>query len=208
MIITSLLLYGSYLVLFVFSTICLAAGLYYIAELVEEYTMFTKKVIRYTIFIIAGIHVLLLFFENFPIWYVLLGLVAHGIYYSLLNEFPFIELTNWKFVLSVVFIIVDHCAWFYYFSQHFMEFQEVVAFFIICVWLVPFAYFISLSANESTLPYGIVSSSGEVTAEDFTYGYGSRKRGKRTSSFMVLLNWLKKKKDSIFPNSTTNQKLF
>jgi hypothetical protein len=59
----------------------------------------------------------------------------------------------------------------------------------------------------------LISLAGEeVTADDFTYAMGSRKRGKRASSFMVLLGWLKKKKETVFPNFGTsgnrNQKLF
>lgn len=56
-------------------------------------------------------------------------------------------------------VIVDHFSWFYHFSTvYYLDFNEIVAFFLLCVWLVPFMYFISLSANESTLPYGVNKS--------------------------------------------------
>lgn len=32
--------------------------------------------------------------------------------------------------------------------------MDIAAFFGLCVWLIPFAYFISLSANDNTLPTG------------------------------------------------------
>jgi len=58
-----------------------------------------------------------------------------------------------------------------------------------------------MSANDNTLPYGIISSSGEeVTADDFTFPVGSRKRGKKTSRLMYFFNYLKKKKDQYLPN--------
>lgn len=41
----------SYIILFFFFLICLASGLFYIAELIEEHTMITKKWIRYTIIV-------------------------------------------------------------------------------------------------------------------------------------------------------------
>ena len=46
----------------------------------------------------------------------------------------------------------DHCLWFYYFTQYYYPFNEIFAFFIILVWLVPFTFFLSLTANENTLP--------------------------------------------------------
>lgn len=33
-------------------------------------------------------------------------------------------------------------------------FSQILAIFFICVWIVPFAFFVSLSANENTLPIG------------------------------------------------------
>ena len=46
----------------------------------------------------------------------------------------------------------NHCLWFYYFSYHYYQFSQILAYFFICVWLVPFGFFISLSANENVLP--------------------------------------------------------
>lgn len=48
--------------------------------------------------------------------------------------------------------VTDHCIWFIYFSNNYYPFREILAFFTICVWLIPFGFFISLSANENTLP--------------------------------------------------------
>jgi len=210
MIVQYLVRYTFYLLMFALTVICMGSGLYYLAEIVEEYTVLTKKIIKYTTFIVIGIHVLILIWEDtFPWTYILTGILAHIAYLLLLKDFPFIELTNPFFILAAVAVLADHCLWFMYFNMNYMEFEEVIAFFTICVWLVPFLYFISLSANENTLPYGIISSSGEeVTTEDFTYPLGSRKRGKRASRFLVLLNFLKRKKDSLFPSSNRNQKLF
>lgn len=67
-LITAALLYTSYAFMFALATISLAAGmcacwwrllliwiaragLFYIAELVEEHTVLTKKIIKYTIFV-------------------------------------------------------------------------------------------------------------------------------------------------------------
>ena len=50
---------GGYLFL-VFIAVCLATGLYYLAEIVEEYTRFTKRVLSWAIKITIVLHVALL----------------------------------------------------------------------------------------------------------------------------------------------------
>jgi len=211
MMITTLILWISYFMVTLFSVLCLATGLYYLAEVVEEYAVISRKLIKYSIFAVVGIHLLMFFFEVFPWMYISVGLGSHATFYLLLKEFPFIELSNPKFILSVFCVIVDHSLWFYHFTQNYMEFNEIASFFLVCVWLVPFGFFISMSANDNTLPYGIISSSGEeVTADDFTFPVGSRKRGKKTSRLMYFFNYLKKKKDQYLPNLNPahSQKMF
>jgi hypothetical protein len=51
-----------------------------------------------------------------------------------------------------VLVLIDHFVWFQYFTRHYTPFMDIAAFFGICVWLIPFAYFISLSANDNALP--------------------------------------------------------
>lgn len=57
-----------------------------------------------------------------------------------------------SFFYSIVLVFADHFLWFQYFTAHYKPFMDIAAFFGICVWLVPFAYFISLSANDNALP--------------------------------------------------------
>lgn len=54
--------------------------------------------------------------------------------------------------VSIVLVFVDHFLWFNYFTKHYRPFMDIASFFGLCVWLVPFAYFISLSANDNALP--------------------------------------------------------
>ncbi|RCH97769.1 hypothetical protein CU097_013272 [Rhizopus azygosporus] len=56
------------------------------------------------------------------------------------------------FIFSLVLVFADHFLWFRYFTAHYKPFMDIAAFFGLCVWLVPFAYFISLSANDNALP--------------------------------------------------------
>eukprot|EP01116_Phalansterium_solitarium_P025123 TRINITY_DN9471_c0_g1_i1.p1 TRINITY_DN9471_c0_g1~~TRINITY_DN9471_c0_g1_i1.p1 ORF type:complete len:214 (+),score=81.80 TRINITY_DN9471_c0_g1_i1:135-776(+) len=213
MIALTVLIYIAYILGFLFMTICVACGLFWLAELTEEYTVLTKKVLRLTILAVVALHVLLMVFENMPSSYLLLGIVAHGVYYSLLKDFPFIDLYSVKFVTSAVCVIGSHTAWFFWFRENYMEFGEVASFFIVCVWMVPFAYFLSLSANDYTLPYGVTASSGEeVTADDFGNPFNpnaANKKRKRGSTFLAFVNFLKARKDSLFPSrARSSQKLF
>lgn len=49
-------------------------------------------------------------------------------------------------------ILVNHYLAFQHFGEMFHSFSEVMAYFTLCQWLVPFALFVSLSANENVLP--------------------------------------------------------
>jgi hypothetical protein len=161
-IFTILVLFG-YLFGFVFSCLSLACGLYWCAELVEEYSQMTKKVITYTIYTILAIHVLLYLEGGMPLIRILISIGCLGLNSLMLPSFPAIELDSVVFLLSCVMVIANHFMWFFYFTDRkssfvsntridYYSFAEIASFFAICVWLVPFMFFISLSANEFTLP--------------------------------------------------------
>ena len=69
--------------------------------------------------------------------------------------------------MALVLVFTNHIFWFRHFShppslpssqynryvsQDMPTFTEIASFFGICVWLVPFALFVSLSAGENVLP--------------------------------------------------------
>lgn len=82
-----------------------------------------------------------------------------------------VKLTDPIFLLSCVMVLVNHWLWFRHFShqnttasgygggryaweaqKQVPTFTEIASFFGLCVWLVPFALFVSLSAGENILP--------------------------------------------------------
>ena len=146
---------GSYGILFVFCTLCVACGLYYLAELVEEYTSLAKRVLRDLILFVLVLHVLLAVFDDFPLPLIVLGLVSHATYFTLLKRFPTIVITDIKFIASCVLAVTSHLLWFRHFtsSDLYYPFAEILAFFLLCVWVVPFGFFVSLSANDTALPH-------------------------------------------------------
>jgi hypothetical protein len=74
-----------------------------------------------------------------------------------------------EFVVFVVLVLLNHYVWFKHFSHHqerayqnmtsyydtpddIPSFTEIASYFGLCVWLVPFSLFVSLSASDNVLP--------------------------------------------------------
>lgn len=155
---------------FGFLTLAIASGLYYLSELVEEHTVLAKKLLSRLIYGIITIQILLVFIDRFPILLSLLSIGSHVVYAGNLRHFPIVRLTDPVFVLSCGLVVINHYSWFQHFSSSpatayrshqranrydhtdIPTFTEVASYFGICVWLVPFAMFVSLSAGENVLP--------------------------------------------------------
>jgi len=135
-----------------FVTLAIAAGLYYLAELVEEYTVMTSKVIRWMIIFVILTYIGLFLFEDIPTSVVLCGILAQIFHLALLSTFPFFTATSPAFLGAVALVLVNHYLAFSHFGENYYPFSEVMAYFTLCMWLVPFAFFVSLSANENVLP--------------------------------------------------------
>lgn len=182
MLVLHLISYIAALVAFVFVTLSLASGLLYIAEIIEEHSITAKTVGQRTIYSIIALHLVLHFIDGIPLHLTILGIFCHLIYLTnFSSSWPFISLTSWKFIASCLLVIVDHFAFFNYFSQRansqknpFVSvsgriwqdrksvrksiqtdvpgFFQVASFFGVFVWLIPFFLFLSLSANDNVLP--------------------------------------------------------
>ncbi|KAF9925936.1 erv26 super protein [Linnemannia zychae] len=170
---------------FIFATLSLACGLYYLAELVEEYTVLTKKVIKGLTLMVVVLHLLLWIVDGLPFTKIAFSLACHAVYSTNLTSFPYINLVSIPFLSSVVLVLVDHFMWFQYFASKYYSFMKISSFFGICVWLVPFTYFISLSANDNALP------SFDKNQQDNQ----QKKAGIMKSIFGAILN----KKDTSIP---------
>lgn len=81
---------------------------------------------------------------------------------------------------------------------------------LVMVWIVPFAFFISLAANESVLPGGggLGGYQGFGSSDFAAQGDGvgssassaaSRRKGRRQSTVLGFLNFLKSKRDEVLP---------
>lgn len=181
-----------------------AVGLYYLAELVEEYTVLTKRIIRYTILAVLVLHVVMVFTEDLPWNMLIVGFVAHVYYSSLLKTYPAFQFISAPFLGSLVFIVVLHVLAFRYFGEVWYPFSEVLGYFTIFIWLVPFMFLLSLSANEMVLPQTMEQPASEdvgfSTANDFVSSYmkASQRRG--------LLFFLSSVREGLLP--TRSKKVF
>ncbi|KAI0141159.1 transmembrane adaptor Erv26 [Hypoxylon sp. NC0597] len=153
---------------FCFLTLAIASGLYYLSELVEEHTVIAKRLLTRLIYFIIGLQVILCLVDGFPILLTFMGVASHIVYLGNMRRFPFVKLSDPLFVASCVLVLVNHYFWFQHFSdaQHrsysrmssiydqpdIPSFTEIASFFGLCVWLIPFALFVSLSASDNVLP--------------------------------------------------------
>ncbi|ELR06228.1 erv26 super [Pseudogymnoascus destructans] len=165
---------------FGFLTLAIASGLYYLSELVEEHTVIAKRLLTRIIYAVIAIQTLLVLVDGFPKFLSLIGIVSHVVYLGNMRRFPVVKLSDPLFLSSCVLVLINH----YYCFAHFSSlprapthsiydaptvptFTEIASYFGICVWLVPFALFVSLSASDNVLPtMGSEAPSGSVGPGD------------------------------------------
>jgi len=177
---------------FGFLTLSIASGLYYLSELVEEYSVFSAKLLQRLIYCVVAAQILLWLVDSFPWYLTLLGVASHGVYATNLRHFPIVKLSDPFFIASCVLVILNHWLWFRHFSAPTgyrgvpssrrdwystpaydqPTFTEIASYFGLCVWLVPFALFVSLSAGENVLPsMGSEYATGEREGVGFAKGH-------------------------------------
>jgi len=210
---------GGYLFL-VFIAVCLATGLYYLAEMVEEYTRVTKKVLAWGIKISIVLHVLLLVVDRLPVLCIGVGIASQLAYQTLLKRFPFMEVTSKEFLGSSVMLVANHVVWMRHFNQGRQSVEYLLGFFLMVVWIVPFGFFVSLAANESVLPggglagsggglgsggFGGASGGGGMPAGAFgTFGDGGGGKKKRANVILKVLDFGKAQWERVAKKSFPN----
>lgn len=128
------------------------AGIYYLAELVEEYTVATKRIISYIVGVTVIVYVLFCFFDRLPWSLLACGIAAQAMHALILRTFPFVRFASAPFVGALVLLIANHWLALVFFSQNWHELSEVLAYFTLCLWPVPFLLLVSLCANDNVLP--------------------------------------------------------
>lgn len=106
-----------------------AAFLYYLAELIEEYTTIAKKVITIIVLFVTTVYLLFMFFDNLPWSMVICGLVSQALHAIILTDFPYVKLMSVQFIGAVVMLFVNHYLAFNFFTQRYFNFTEVIEIF-------------------------------------------------------------------------------
>lgn len=197
----------SFIIIAICLTISVAAGMYYVAELIEEYTTVAKRIIRFLLITVTCLNVLLVIVETQFTWTLAaIGLLANIVYFFILADFPVIGFLSPTFLFSMVLLVIHHYFAFTYFNNHYYPFPEILAYFTIFVWMVPFCFVLSLSANDYVLPQysepqrerynddTMLNTGGDVVSNYF------RKRAKKVG----FLAFMRSVQDTILP--TRNKK--
>ncbi|CEQ39169.1 SPOSA6832_00671 [Sporobolomyces salmonicolor] len=158
-----------------------ASGLLYIAEVIEEHSGLAKTVGQRLVYAVIFFFLVLYFIDGLPLQLIAAGILAHLVYLqNFSRNWPTISLTSPTFILSCLCVLFSHYISFRHFSarqstatHHYTHynaynhrntkaggwgntneesFLDVATYFAVCVWLVPFYLFLSLSANDNVLP--------------------------------------------------------
>lgn len=175
--------------------------------MVEEHGQTAKKTLKVTLFGVIALHVLLLFDRDTPTLQVLVGLVAHLIYLALLPQFPFVHIRSPIAICSALAAVVNHFSWFLHLllsDSYIYTYSEVGGIFVVCVWLCPLAFIVSLSSTE---PLPITSGAAPALAaaatadDDADADKPAHRPGSRKgrSLLAVFCRFLKSKSDQLLP---------
>lgn len=120
-----LLSYVSILFHICFVTISFAAGLYYISEIVEEYTERAKKVVKFLTFATIVLYLLLLVGETFTWTLIVCGLLAQLVHLAILRNFPNIKILSLEFGGAVFLLLFNHYLAYKHFQEVYYSLSEV-----------------------------------------------------------------------------------
>ena len=129
---------------------------------------------------------------------------ANCVYYSLLQAFPYIEFNSPTFLLSVALFVLKHYLTLNYFADNFVPYDQVIGYFTVCLWVVPFTLLISTSAGENTLPTVGAGLGGrrEQGSDVLSHYYATKKK---RSSFLMYLETIKER---LMPRASQGKHLY
>ncbi|KAI0298907.1 transmembrane adaptor Erv26-domain-containing protein [Russula brevipes] len=204
-----ILSYVAALAAFMFVTLSIASGLLWISELIEERSKVAKIVGKKSIYIIISIHLLLAFTDALPLQKIAFSTFCHVVYLQNFSDtWPVISLTSQSFIASCILVVVDHFMWFFHFAHITHEarqaarkayrggpiakvptFGDMATFFGICVWFAPLFLFLSLSANDNTLPTSEPPGSLDASPSPFATSFPPSAQRSRSSLFRSIFNF-------------------
>ncbi|KAI7839316.1 hypothetical protein COHA_007014 [Chlorella ohadii] len=193
---------GFYLAI-VFLSLSIACGLYYLAELCEEYVLTTKRLIGHVIRAELLLH-LLLFTDKLPPTALAVGIAAHLSYIRLLKPFPYIQLTAGGTLASIGLLVASTVLWLKHYMSSYYTVEYIAAFLLLTTFLVPFAFFLGMSGDYTTLPGAggwVPTPSGGAALQRTGSGrvLGPAEK-KRRGAVLRLFDMLRRKRDEVLPD--------
>ncbi|KAF8269081.1 transmembrane adaptor Erv26-domain-containing protein [Lactarius quietus] len=212
-----LLSYVAAVAAFLFVTLSLASGLLWLSELIEEHSKLAKALGK------KGIYVRVSVVTSPPginiknrrssvaqdrVLHTLPRRLSAELLTYMARHFPYLA----SFVASCILVVADHFMWFFHFARRAHEareaahkayrggpvvrpptFGDMATFFGLCVWLTPLFLFLSLSANDNTLPtaenQGSPSAVNSPSAASFPTP-GQRPRPARSSLLRLMFGFV------------------
>lgn len=185
------------------------------AELIEEFLRTTKKLIDYTIKATVVANGLLII-DGVPIYCVLSGLVAHGLYYRLLHRsrFPYISTESPDALMAIGGFLCNTGAWVFHYWHSRYTTEYIAAFLLITTWLVPFALSLSLAGEQTSLPgaggypYSVSTQFGspghsyshsDYGHNDYSHSGASSGGKQRRGLALRIFELLRMKRDEVIP---------
>lgn len=181
---------GGYLCVVFFST-SFAAGLYYLAEVIEEHTKLAHTVIALSSEVTLVVHAALLLWDKMPWFPIMVSAAAHVLYLQLLKTFPFFRVKSWEAVSSIVAAVAATALWMRHFWNSWHTLEYVFGFMLMTTWLVPALLVLSLAANENALP------GAEAGAPSLNMTTGKPKKRKNRSLLLTGFSSLKDRVSAI-----------
>ncbi|XP_063676770.1 protein TEX261-like [Bolinopsis microptera] len=135
-----------------FATVCIAAGLFYITEVIEDYTSISRSFFKWSNIAVVGAYLTMFLFEGTGTLNLILGILTFIMAWQVIEQFPNIEMVSPSFMGLIVCMILNHVTAYWFFKDRFLSFSQIIAYFTICVWLVPIQLILGLVAGENILP--------------------------------------------------------
>jgi hypothetical protein len=167
------------------SALCIACGLYCLAEVAEEYSSLAKRVLKGMLLAVAVFHALFLV-AGVPFFTILVSLLCQLCYASLLPSFPFVDPFSLPSLAAMAGVLVSHYAWFNFFASNYTPIFQVTGFFLIVIWSVPLGFFVSLSIGDDALPVGALGE--RVGSKGSGAGNAGGNAPKQTNAFKFVFD--------------------
>jgi hypothetical protein len=133
--------------------VCVSVTLVVLVEIFDDNFSFCFRLVKY-FWIFVMISHILLYLDGLPWMETFVGLLSHAIYATSLSIFRYDFPQFLRLFLSIVGFSLSNILWLQYFysNDQFLNFLQIIGFFVILVWPIPIAVLISILLGRSNLP--------------------------------------------------------